>query len=127
MIHTIFLLRTPWDRLRQLFNEIYFFFTYLFLVELGLRCCTQTFSSCGELGLLSVVVSRPLIAVVSLVAERPAVGVRASVVAAQGLRSCGSQALVAPPHVESSQTRDQTHVPRIGLSTAPPGKSSFYF
>ena len=30
------------------------------------------------------------------------------------LRSCGAQALVAPWHVESSQTRDRTCVPCIG-------------
>ena len=28
-------------------------FIYLFLVELGLCCCTQAFSSCDEWGLLS--------------------------------------------------------------------------
>ena len=26
---------------------------YLFLAELGLRCCMQAFASCGERGLLS--------------------------------------------------------------------------
>ena len=42
---------------------------YLFLAALGLRCCTRAFSSCGERGLLFIVVSRLLIAVASLVAE----------------------------------------------------------
>ena len=42
---------------------------YLFLAALGLCCCTQAFSSCGEQGLLFVVVSRLLIAVTSLAAE----------------------------------------------------------
>ena len=37
------------------------------MAALGLRCCT--FSSCGERGLLFVVVRRLLIAVASLVAE----------------------------------------------------------
>ena len=63
------------------FNEIlifysfffFFFFKYLFiyffLAALGLRCCAQAFSSCGEQGLLFVVVCRLLIAVASLAAE----------------------------------------------------------
>ena len=41
----------------------------LFLAALGLRCCAWAFSSCGERGLLFVVVHRLLIAVASLVAE----------------------------------------------------------
>ena len=47
----------------------FFLFIYLFLAALSLRCCTQAFSSCGERGLLFVVVRRLLIAVASLVAE----------------------------------------------------------
>ena len=53
---------------------------YLFLAALGLRCCAQAFSSCGEQGLLFVAVRGLLIVVASLVAEH-------------GLSSCGSQAL----------------------------------
>ena len=49
------------------FNFIYLFI--LFLAALGLRCCAQAFSSCGEQGLLFVVVRGLLIAVASLVAE----------------------------------------------------------
>ena len=41
----------------------------LFLATLGLRCCVQAFSSCGERGLLFVAVHGLLIAVASLVAE----------------------------------------------------------
>ena len=48
---------------------IYFNFIYLFMAVLGLCCCTQAFSSCGERGPLSVVVRGLLIAVASLVAE----------------------------------------------------------
>ena len=40
-----------------------------FLAVLGLRCCTQAFSSCGEQGLLFVVVHGLLVAVASLVVE----------------------------------------------------------
>ena len=39
------------------------------MAALGLRCCAQAFCSCGEQGLLFVVVRRLLIAVASLVAE----------------------------------------------------------
>ena len=42
--------------------KIFTYFIYLFLVVLGLRCCTQAFSSCGE-------VRRLLTAVASLVVE----------------------------------------------------------
>ena len=52
--------------------EILFFshkFIYLFLAALGLHCCAWAFSSCGERGLLFVVVHGLLIVVASLVAE----------------------------------------------------------
>ena len=44
--------------------------SYLFLAALGLRCCRQAFSSCGERVLLFDAVRRLLIAVASLVVER---------------------------------------------------------
>ena len=44
-------------------------FVYLFMAALGLRCCTQAFSNCGEQGLPFVVVHGLLIVVASLVAE----------------------------------------------------------
>ena len=44
-------------------------FVFYFLAVLGLRCSAQAFSSCGERGLLFVVVCGLLIAVASLVAE----------------------------------------------------------
>ena len=50
------------------FNLIYLFI-YLFMAALGLRCCAQAFSSCGERGLLFVAARGLLIAVASLVAE----------------------------------------------------------
>ena len=40
-----------------------------FLAALGLRCYVQAFSSCGEWGLLFIVVRGLLIAVASLVVE----------------------------------------------------------
>ena len=42
---------------------------FFFLAALGLHCCVQAFSSCGERGLLFVAVRRLLIAVASLVVE----------------------------------------------------------
>ena len=68
------------------------FFIYLFLAALGLCCCTWAFSSCGERGLLFVAVRRLPFAVVSLCCGAQAPGVRASVVVAHGLSSCGSRA-----------------------------------
>ena len=51
------------------FLNKFIYFIYLLLAALGLRCCAQAFSSCGEPGLLFVVVHRLLIVVASLVAE----------------------------------------------------------
>ena len=68
------------------------FFICLFLAALGLRCCTQAFSSCRERGLLFVVVCVLLIVVASRCGAW-ALGVQASVVVAHGLSSCGSWAL----------------------------------
>ena len=53
-------------------HSFFFFFNLfilLFLAALGLCCCTQAFSSCGERGLLFVEVHGLLIVVASLVAE----------------------------------------------------------
>ena len=47
----------------------HFFFFFFFLAVLGLLCCTRAFSSCGERGLLFIVVRGLLIAVASLIAE----------------------------------------------------------
>ena len=51
------------------FFNLFIYFIYLFLAALGLPCCVRAFSSCGERGLLFVVVRGLLIAVASLVAE----------------------------------------------------------
>ena len=63
------------------------------MAALGLCCCTQAFSSCGERGLLFVAVRRLLIAVTSLVCGARALGTQASVVVARRLSNCGSWAL----------------------------------
>ena len=52
-----------------LFILKFILFIYFFLAALGLRCCTQAFSSCGERGLLFIVLRGLLIAVASLVVE----------------------------------------------------------
>ena len=53
----------------NVFSSFIYLFIYLFLAALGLRFCAQAFSSCGEWGLLFVVVCGLLIVVTSLVAE----------------------------------------------------------
>ena len=53
----------------QFFSFFKYFFKIYFLAALGLRCCAQAFSSCGEQGLLFVAVHGLLKAVASLVAE----------------------------------------------------------
>ena len=53
------------------------------MAALGL-CCERAFSSCGEQGLLFVVVSELLIVLASLLAEH--------VLQARGLSSCGTRA-----------------------------------
>ena len=62
---------------------------------LGLHCCTRAFSSCGEQGLLFVVVHRLLIVVASLVAEHRLLGTQASVVVVHGL-SCSEECGIFP-------------------------------
>ena len=78
---------------------MFYKFIYLFVfgcvgAALGLRCCTQAFSSCSEWGLLFVAVHGLLIVVASLCCcGEWALGAWASVVVARGLSSCGSWAL----------------------------------
>ena len=66
--------RLKWISLCMCVHRFYFIFLnlfihYLFLAALGLRCCTQAFSSCGERGLLFIAVRGLLIVVASLIAE----------------------------------------------------------
>ena len=55
-------------RKQYIYMGLFGFFSF-FLAALGLHCCAQAFSSCGERGLLFVAVGRLLTAVASLVAE----------------------------------------------------------
>ena len=60
----------PFYSLSRIEIKFFIFFNFfLFLVVLGLHCCAWAFSSCGERGLLFIVVRGLLIAVASLVAE----------------------------------------------------------
>ena len=70
------------------------------MTALGLHCHTQAFSGSTELGLLVAV---------------------APLVSSTGSRLSGS---VVPWRVESSQTRDGTHVSCIGRTSLSPGKSN---
>ena len=90
-----------------------FIYLFIFWLRLGLHCCAQDFSSCGEHGLLFVSVHGRLIAVASLVVEHglqahrlqqlwhvgsvvAACGpqrAQASVVVVHGLSSCGARVL----------------------------------
>ena len=69
-----------------------YLFIYLFMAVLGLHCCARAFSSCSEWGLLFIAVRRLLTAVACLCSRAQALGVRASVVVAHRLSSCGAQA-----------------------------------
>ena len=55
------------------------------MAALGLRCCAQAFSSCGERGLHFVAVCGLLIVVASLCCGAQALGARASAVVAHRL------------------------------------------
>ena len=54
------------SKLKGLFKKVIYFFI---LAGLGVRCCTQALSSCGEQRLLFAAALRRLIVVASLVAE----------------------------------------------------------
>ena len=81
-------------------NSYYFFFLnkfiyyfILFLAALGLHCCTWAFSSCGNQGATLRCGARASHRSGFSCCGARALGVRASVVAACGLSSCGSWAL----------------------------------
>ena len=60
---------------------------------LGLRCCTQAFSSCGKQGQLSSSNSQASHGGGVSCCRAQGLDTRASAVAAAGLSSCGTQAL----------------------------------
>ena len=74
----------------QILRWLFFFliFIYLFLAELGLHCCVQVFSSCGERGYCLVVVRKLLVLVASLVAHRLSCPATCGIFLDQGLNLC---------------------------------------
>ena len=106
MVQNLFFI-CQWTWFASIFFLIIFFFLnfiYLFLAALGLRCCTRALSSCGQQGLLFVVVHGLLIVVASPAAEHrlQAHGLQqlwheGSVVVARGFQSTGSAAVAHEP------------------------------
>ena len=97
------------------------------MAVLCLRCCARVFSSCGEQGLLFIVVRGLLIVVASRVVEHRALVVWASVVVACGLSSRGSQAQLLYGMCDLPRPGLKPVSPALAggfLTTAPPGKSS---
>ena len=74
---------TAQENITFVFNN--FLKIYLFLVMLGLCCCVWAFSSCGEKGLLFVVVLKLLIALASFVVEHRFYGTGLSCPVARGV------------------------------------------
>ena len=74
-----------------LFINLFILF-YLFLAVLGLCCCTQAFSSCGEQGATLRCGARASHCSGFSCCRAWALGMGASVVVARGLSSCGAQA-----------------------------------
>ena len=94
--------------LRKNFPSFFFFLTYMYMYLFWL--CWVSIAAWGFLQLqpagYSLVGMHPLIVVASLVVEHRLLGVRA--------QELGHTGLVVPWQVESSWTRDRTHVPGIG-------------
>ena len=67
------------------------------MAVLGLHCCAQAFSSCGERELLFHCSAQASHCSVFFCCGAWALSVRASVVVARGLSSCGSRALEHRP------------------------------
>ena len=92
------------------YSSLFFFkfilFIYLFLAELSLHCCVWAFSSSVERGLISRCSAQANLCCGFSRCGTQAIGHVGSVVVLHGL--------VALQYVESSWTREQTHVPCIG-------------
>ena len=107
----------------------FFGILWVFLTVLGLRCCMPAFSSCGEWGLLFIVVLGLLIAVASPAAEHRlwAHGLQqlwlsrcedfsscGSQALQHRLSSCGARAQLLHGMGDLPRTWGQTHVPCTG-------------
>ena len=73
------------DLLGMFPNLFIYLFVCLFIAALGLCCCAQAFSTCGERGLLFVAKLGLLIVVAFSCCRARGLGTRASVVVARGL------------------------------------------
>ena len=94
--------------------HLFYFFTHLFLVVLGLHCCAQDFCSCGWWGILFIAVLGLLTGGFSC-CRAQALGAQASVAAVMhGLSSLGSVAVAHRLSCSAAcgifQTRDWAHV-----------------
>ena len=102
----------------QSLTIFYFFNLFLFLAALGLHCYAWAFSSFSKQRLLSSCNAQASHCNDFSCCRARALGEQVSVVVARGLQSTGSVVVaigfVAPQHVGSSQTRDQTCVPYMG-------------
>ena len=96
-------------------NLVSFFqvFIYLFLVLLGLCCCTWTFLVAASRGISSLQCTGFSLSSVSCCGAQT-LSTWAPVVAACRCSSYGARALATLQYFESSLTRDQTCVPCIG-------------
>ena len=110
--------------------HLFYFFTHLFLVVLGLHCCAQDFCSCGGWEILFIAVLGLLTGGFSCCGAQ-ALGAQASVVTVMhGLSTLGSVAVVHSLSCSAAcgilKTRDESmSAALLGqfLSTGPSGKS----
>ena len=95
------------------YQYLLFYYYQLFLPVLGLHCCLRVLSSCGERQLLT--------SEASLVEEYRLYTHRLQQLQLSGCKAQCQQlwcvSLAAPPHVGSSQIKDQTGVPCIARQT----------
>ena len=101
----------------------YYLFIYLFLAALGLHCCAQAFSSCGERGATLHCGARASHFGGFSCCGARVLGARASVVVARRLSSCGSQALehrLSSCGPRASLLRSMWDLPGPGLDPSVP-------
>ena len=97
-------------------------YSYLFLVTLGLCCCTQAFFSCSERGNSSLWYTGFSLWWLLLL--------WGTCSRCMGFSSCDIWALICSRHMESSSTRNQPRASALAggfLATVPPGKSHTLF
>ena len=111
------------------------FLFFLFLAVLGLRCCVRAFSSCGERGLLFVVVRpglslRWLLLLLSTGSRRMGFSSCSLQALEHRLSSCGSRAQLLHGTWDLPRPGLEPVSPALAggfLTTAPPGKPDMEF